>query len=87
MVDEPSPKKMFLLGINPSTSSGTYRINPSAKKVILGNLQMFKDFVKPFAFFGNPENANIEDKQVGKIKKQGEFWVVEECLEISIFEV
>lgn len=80
-----SPQKMFLLEINPSTGTGIYRINPSAMGLIVGDLQMFRDFVKPFTFSGNPMNANIQDKKFGKIIKQGDFWVVEEPLEISIY--
>lgn len=85
MVEASSPQKMFLLEIDPSNGTGIYRINPSAMGLIVGDLQMFRDFVKPFTFSGNPMNANIQDKKFGKITKQGNFWVVEEPLEISIY--
>lgn len=85
MVEASSPQKMFLLEIDLSTGTGIYRINPNAMGLILGDLQMFRDFVKPFTFSGNPMNANIQDKKFGKITKQGNFWVVEEPLEISIY--
>lgn len=85
MVEASSPQKMFLLEIDPSTGTGIYRINPSAMGLIVGDLQMFRDFVKPFTFSGNPMSANIQDKKFGKITKQGNFWVVEEPLEISIY--
>lgn len=85
MTDVSSPQKMFLLEIDPSNGTGIYRINPSAMGFIVGDLQMFRDFVKPFTFSGNPLNANIQDKKFGKITKQGNFWVVEEPLEISIY--
>lgn len=85
MVEVSSPQKMFLLEIDPSTGTGIYRINPGAMGLIVGDLQMFRDFVKPFTFSGNPMNANIQDKKFGKITKQGNFWVVEEPLEISIY--
>lgn len=85
MTESSSPQKMFLLEIDPSTGTGIYRINPSALSLIVGDLQMFRDFVKPFTFSGNPMNANIQDKKFGKITKQGNFWVVEEPLEISIY--
>jgi len=85
MVEASSPQKMFLLEIDSSTGTGIYRINPSAMGLIVGDLQMFQDFVKPFTFSGNPMNANIQDKKFGKITKHGNFWVVEEPLEISIY--
>ena len=84
MPESASPQKMFLLEIDPSTGSGTYRINPNAMDLIVSDLQMFQDFVKPFTFSGNPMKANVQDKKSGKIVKQGNFWVVEELLEISI---
>lgn len=85
MVEASSPQKMFLLEIDPSTGTGIYRINPNAMGLIVGDLQMFRDFVKPFTFSGNPMKANIQDKKFGRITKQGNFWVVEEALEISIY--
>lgn len=84
MIENSSPQKMFLVEIDTIRGIGTYRINPSAKNLILGDLQMFRDFVKPFTFSGDSVNATIQDKIPGKISKQGNFWVVEELLEISI---
>lgn len=84
MIENSSPQKMFLVEIDTIRGIGTYRINPSAKNLILGDLQMFRDFVKPFTFSGDSVNATIQDKIPGKISKQGIFWVVEELLEISI---
>lgn len=84
MIENASPQKMFLVEIDTIRGIGTYRINPSAKNLILGDLQMFRDFVKPFTFSGDSVNATIQDKIPGKISKQGNFWLVEELLEISI---
>lgn len=84
MIENSSPQKMFLLEIDTVRGIGTYRINPSAKGLILGDLQMFQDFVKPFNFSGDSINATIQDKVPGKISRQGNFWVVDELLEISI---
>ena len=49
-----------------------------------GPSSLARDFVKPFTFSGDSVNATIQDKIPGKISKQGNFWVVEELLEISI---
>ena len=84
MIENSSSQKMFLVEIDPIRGIGTYRINPSAKNLILGDLQMFRDFVKPFTFNGDINNATIQDKIPGKISKHGNYWVVEELLEISI---
>lgn len=85
MVDSSSPQKMFMLEIDNESGMGIYRINPSAMSLILADLQMFRDFVKPFTFSGNPLNASVQDKVPGKIIRKGNFWVVEEPLEISIY--
>ena len=84
MVEKSTPQKMFLIEIDVESGCGTYRINPEAKKIILNDLQMFQDFVKPFTFCGDSMNATIQDKTLGKIVKQGNFWVVEERLDIII---
>lgn len=84
MIENSSPQKMFLVEIDTIRGIGTYRINPSAKNLILGDLQMFRDFVKPFTFRGDSIDATIQDKTPGRISKQGNYWVVEELLEISI---
>ena len=83
MTDTPSPQKLFLLEINPEVGTGVYRINPIAVSVIMSDLQMLKDFVKPFTFSGDIANATIEDKTVGRISKQGALWVVDDPLEIK----
>lgn len=84
MIDSTSPQKMFMLEIDNESGTGIYRINPTAMNLILADLQMFRDFVKPFTFSGNPLNASIQDKVPGKIIRKGNYWVVEEPLEISI---
>lgn len=85
MVDNPSSQKMFILEIDCASGSGIYRLNPSAMELILADLQMFQDFVKPFSFSGTSSNATIKDKVPGKIIRKGNYWVVEEPLEISIY--
>lgn len=84
MIDSSSSQKMFMLEIDNESGTGIYRINPTAMSLILADLQMFRDFVKPFTFSGNPLNASIQDKVPGKIIRKGNYWVVEEPLEISI---
>ncbi|MDE5956977.1 MAG: hypothetical protein K2G78_01560 [Muribaculaceae bacterium] len=84
MTEISSPEKMFLLEIDSASGTGEYRINPSAMQFILSDLQMFRDFVKPFSFSGNPATASIQDKTYGQIIKSGNYWVVSEKLEISI---
>jgi uncharacterized protein YoxC len=84
MVDTPSSQKMFILEIDSELGSGIYRLNHSAMDLILADLQMFRDFVKPFTFSGSSLNATIKDKVPGKIIRKGSFWVVKEPLEISI---
>lgn len=84
MIDSSSSQKMFMLEIDNESGTGIYRINPAAMSLILADLQMFRDFVKPFTFSGNPLNASIQDKVPGKIIRKGNYWVVEEPLEISI---
>lgn len=84
MLDTSSPEKWFLLEIDETSGSGTYRINPEAKSRILGDLQTFQVFVKPFTFNGISGGSTIQDKVPGKISKKGNFWIVDEPLEISI---
>lgn len=84
MTDVSSSQKMFMLEIDQQSGTGTYRLNPQALSFILSDLQMFRDFVKPFTFSGNSSKAVLKDKVPGKIIKKGNFWVVEEPLEISI---
>lgn len=84
MVDSPTAQKMFQIEYDTTTGTGTYRINTAAMNLILGDLQMFKEFVKPFTFSGDSTTAIIKDKIPGKIVKQGAYWLVEELLEISI---
>lgn len=84
MVESSSPQKMFVLELDMQAGSGTYRVNQDAMRMILDDLQMFKDYVKPFSFSGNPTHAIILDKHLGKVTKQGAYWVVEAPLEMSI---
>lgn len=84
MIEKSSSQKLFQVEIDLASGSGIYRINPNAIPMILADLQMLKDFVKPFSFSGNPSTAIIKDKRVGRITKQGSFWIVDEPLEISI---
>lgn len=84
MVEEPSSRKMFIIEIDSQNGIGTYRINPAATGLILDDLQMFHDFVKPFTFSGNLKNAIIQDKTPGKIIRHGNYWIVDELLEITI---
>ena len=84
MVETPSSQKMFILEIDMQAGVGSYRINPAAVSLILADMQLFKEFVKPFTFSGNLMNAKIQDKVSGKIVKKGNFWVVEELLDIII---
>ncbi len=84
MVETPSSEKMFILELDLNQGVGTYGINPGAESLILGDLQMFKDFVKPFSFGGNAYNATIKDKKKGSITREGSYWVVTERLEIII---
>lgn len=85
MVDEASPEKMFIVEVDSQSGSGTYRINPLARNLILGDLQLFREFVKSFNFSGDTTKVMIEDVVPGKIHRQGNFWVVEQLLEISIY--
>lgn len=84
MVDTSSSSKMFVLYIDEQSGTGTYKINPEAMDMILSDLQVFKDFVKPFKFNGDLTRAKIVDKKPGAIVKQGDYWVVSELLEINI---
>jgi len=85
MVDNPSLEKMFIVETDSQNGMGTYRINPAAISLILNDLQMFHDFVKPFVFSGNVNNAVIQDKTPGKITRHGNYWVVDELLDITIY--
>lgn len=84
MIEKSSSQKLFQVEIDLATGTGIYKINPDAIPMILADLQMLKDFVKPFSFSGNSSTATIKDKRVGRITKQGSFWIVDEPLEISI---
>ena len=84
MIEKSSSHKLFQVEIDLATGTGIYKINPNAIPMILADLQMLKDFVKPFSFSGNSSTATIKDKRVGRITKQGSFWIVDEPLEISI---
>lgn len=84
MSNRPTPEKMFILELDSVKGTGTYRINKEAVPLILNDLQMFHDFVKPFSFSGNPMKAALKDKKEGRIIKSGDFWIVDELLEITI---
>lgn len=82
MSETPSAQQMFMLHINTNSGVGTYQVNPAAMSMILGDLQLFQKFVKPFTASGGI--ASIRDKRAGKIIRDGNFWIVEEPLEITI---
>ena len=79
-----SPLKMFVLEIDNVSGKGTYKVNPEAVPMIMNDLQLFNSFVKPYNFSGNPDNAKISTVKPGLIYKSGQFWIVEEALEVSI---
>ena len=84
MTEANSAQKMFVLELDVQAGVGTYRINPDATRMIMDDLQMFKDYVKPFTFSGNPAQASIKDLHLGKLTKQGAYWMVDTLLEVSI---
>lgn len=84
MSDTPSEQKMFELLLDHEAGTGTYRVNMSATRLILQDLLMFKDFVKPFTFSGDAARAKIENVADGHIVRQDGFWVVERLLEVNI---
>lgn len=84
MTETPSPQKLFQIEIDTAAGTGIYKLNPNAMSAIKHDLQLVKDFVKPFTFSGDIASATIKDKRVGRLSRQGNFWVVDEPLEISI---
>lgn len=84
MSEVPDADKFFILELNERTGIGTYKVNPLATSIILGDLQMFKDFVKPFSFAGDSQKASISNAKAGRIKKSGDYWIVEEPLDVII---
>lgn len=84
MTETPSPQKLFQIEIDAAAGTGIYKLNPNAMSAIKHDLQLVKDFVKPFTFSGDIASATIKDKRVGRLSRQGNFWVVDEPLEISI---
>ncbi|MDE5877010.1 MAG: hypothetical protein K2H47_05890 [Muribaculaceae bacterium] len=84
MSEEPSEQKMFILELDPVSGTGTYKINPKAMNTILQDLDVFKNFVKPFSVTGNITGATVIDKVIGRIVKDGPYWVVEQPLEITL---
>ncbi|MBD5312083.1 MAG: hypothetical protein HDS13_08030 [Bacteroides sp.] len=84
MSEEPSEQKMFILELDPISGTGTYKINPKAMSTILQDLDVFKNFVKPFSITGSITGATVIDKVVGRIVKNGQYWVVEQPLEITL---
>ena len=84
LTNEPSATKMFILDVDNLSGHGTYTINPKAMALITGDLQLFSYFVKPFNFSGTPDTAHIKTVHPGKIVKSGQFWIVEDLLEVEV---
>lgn len=84
MVETPSLQKFFILELDNLSGRGTYQINQSALSEILQDLQMIKEFVKPFTLSPNAVYSSIEDVKKGTIVKKGSSWEVENLLEIKI---
>ena len=78
-----SSAKMFLLELDYENGVGEYRINPQAIEIIMSDLQTFKSFVKPFDAPGLSSSSKIKDYVAGKIQRQGDFWIVQDRLEIT----
>lgn len=78
-----SSAKMFLLELDYENGIGEYRINPQAIEIIMSDLQTFKSFVKPFDAPGLSSSSKIKDYVAGKIQRQGDFWIVQDRLEIT----
>lgn len=78
-----SSAKMFLLELDYENGIGEYRINPQAIEIIMSDLQTFKSFVKPFDAIGLSSSSKITNCVAGKIQRQGDFWIVQDRLEIT----
>lgn len=78
-----SSAKMFLLELDYENGIGEYRINPQAIEIIMSDLQTFKSFVKPFDAPCLSSSSKIKDYVAGKIQRQGDFWIVQDRLEIT----
>lgn len=83
-VSQRTSHKMFVVEIDNSIGKGSYKINPEAIPMIKSDMQLFNSFVKQYNFSGNLDKAGISTKKPGVIIKSGQFWIVEELLEISI---
>lgn len=77
-------QKMFEIELDTATGTGEYRINQSAKSLLLGDLQQLRDFVEPFTTNGNTPAQRIIDVKPGKIHQDGKFWIVDELAIIKI---
>lgn len=78
-----SSAKMFLLELDYENGIGEYRINPQAIEIIMSDLQTFKSFVKPFDAPGLGSSSKMTNCVAGKIQRQGDFWIVQDRLEIT----
>ena len=84
MTEEITDQKMFEVELNTATGKGTYRINQSAKSLLLSDLQQLRDFVEPFTVNGNTHAQRIIDVKPGIIHQDGKFWIVDELAIIKI---
>jgi len=84
MTAEVTDQKMFEIELDTATGTGEYRINQSAKSMLLNDLQQLRDFVEPFTTNGNTPAQRIIDVKPGKIHQDGKFWIVDELAIIKI---
>lgn len=84
MTEEITDQKMFEVELNTATGKGTYRINQSAKSLLLSDLQQLRDFVEPFTINSNTPAQRIIDVKPGIIHQDGKFWIVDELAIIKI---
>lgn len=81
---QPSVNKMFIVEVDETAGRGIYKVNSDAMMMILNDLQLFNLFVKPYNFSGRTDNLRISTRKPGVISKNGQVWMVEEKLEISV---
>lgn len=84
MTEEVTDQKMFEVELDTITGTGTYRINQTAKSLIMSDLQQLSEFVEPFTINGNTSAQRIIDEKPGKIHQEGKFWIVDELARIKI---
>lgn len=77
-----SSSKMFMLQLDYKKGVGEYRINVKASDMIMSDLQTFSAFVKPFDVPSLSRSSKIIDGTAGRIQKVGDFWIVQDKLEI-----